>query len=179
MVGSTLILHKYPRLKGQGTHICVSKRDLDCNGSDDDDVIKRKHFPRYWLFVWGIHRWPGNSPHKGQWRWAMMFSLICAWINAWVNNREAGDLRHHRAHYDVIMLIMTSSCSLWRHRAHYDVIACRPLSVKPLSELLLGCCLIRPLQTNFSGKNTTIFYNEINFDLSSAKWWLFCFGINE
>ena len=43
----------------------------------------------------------GNSPHKGQWHGALMFSLICAWINDWVNNREAGDLRRHRAHYDV------------------------------------------------------------------------------
>ena len=49
----------------------------------------------------GIHRWPVNSPHKGQWRGALMFSLICTWINGWVNNREAGDLRHHR--------------TLWRH----------------------------------------------------------------
>ena len=31
-------------------------------------------------------------------------SLICAWINAWVNNREAGDLRLHRGHYDVIVM---------------------------------------------------------------------------
>ena len=46
----------------------------------------------------------GNSPHKGQWRRALMFSLICAWINSWVNNREAGDLRRHRAHYDVIVM---------------------------------------------------------------------------
>ena len=30
----------------------------------------------------------------------MMLSLICAWINGWVNNGEAGDLRRHRAHYD-------------------------------------------------------------------------------
>ena len=67
-----------------------------------DDVIKWKHFPRYWPFVWGIHRWPVNSPHKGQWRGALMFSLICAWINGWVNNGEAGDLRRHRPHYDVI-----------------------------------------------------------------------------
>ena len=44
---------------------------------------------------------PVNSPHKGQWRGALMFSLICAWINDWVNNREAGDLRRHRSHYDV------------------------------------------------------------------------------
>ena len=40
------------------------------------------------------------SPHKGQWRIALMFSLIYTWINRWVNNREAGDLRRHRAHYD-------------------------------------------------------------------------------
>ena len=49
-----------------------------------DDVIKWKHFPRYWPFVRGIHRSPVNSPHKGQWRGALMFSLICAWINDWV-----------------------------------------------------------------------------------------------
>ena len=55
-----------------------------------DDVIKWKRFPRYWLFVRGIHRSPVNSPHIGQWRGALMFSLICAWINGWVNNREAG-----------------------------------------------------------------------------------------
>ena len=50
----------------------------------------------------------GNSPHKGLWRKALMFTLICAWINRWVNNREAGDLRRHRAHYDVI--VMDSHC---------------------------------------------------------------------
>ena len=48
-----------------------------------DDVIKWKHFPRYWPFVRGIHRSPVNSPHKGQWRGALMFSLICARINDW------------------------------------------------------------------------------------------------
>ena len=53
------------------------------------------------------HRSPGNSPHKGQWRGALMFSLImliCVWINDWVNNREAGDLRRHHAHYDVTVM---------------------------------------------------------------------------
>ena len=69
-----------------------------------DDVIKWKHFPRYWPFVREIHRWPVNSPNKGQWGGALMFSLIYAWINDWVNNREAGDLRRHRAHYDVIVM---------------------------------------------------------------------------
>ena len=69
-----------------------------------DDVIKWKHFPRYWPFVRGIHRSPVNSLHKGQWRGALIFSLICAWINGWVNNREAGDLRLQRAHYGVIVM---------------------------------------------------------------------------
>ena len=39
-----------------------------------DDVIKWKHFPRYWPFVRRIHRSPVNSPHKGQWRGVLMFS---------------------------------------------------------------------------------------------------------
>ena len=33
-----------------------------------------------------------------------MFTLICARIIGWVNNREAGDLRRYRAHYDVIVM---------------------------------------------------------------------------
>ena len=71
-----------------------------------DDVIKWKHFPRYWPFVWRIHRSPVNSPHKGQWRGALMFSLIRAQINGWVNNRDAGDLRRHQAHCDVIVMLI-------------------------------------------------------------------------
>ena len=39
--------------------------------------------------------------HEGQWRGALMFSLICAWTNDWVNNRNADDLRRHRSRYDV------------------------------------------------------------------------------
>ena len=70
------------------------------------DVIKLKHFPRNWPFVRGIHRSPVNPPHKGQWRGALMFSLICVWINDWVNNHEAGDLRRYRAHYDVIVMVL-------------------------------------------------------------------------
>ena len=69
-----------------------------------DYVIKWKHFPHYWPLVQGIHRSPVNSLHKGQWGEALMFSLICAWINGWVNTREAGDLRRHSAHYDVTLM---------------------------------------------------------------------------
>ena len=81
-------------------NIIVADATTPCH----DDVIKWKHFPRYWPFVRGIHRSPVNSPHKGQWRGALMFSLICVWINDWVNNREASDLRRYHAHYDVIVM---------------------------------------------------------------------------
>ena len=62
----------------------------------------------------GIHPSSVNSSHKGQWRGALIFSLICAWINGWVNNRETDDLRHHRAHYDVIVIkkIARKSCPI-------------------------------------------------------------------
>ena len=34
-----------------------------------------------------------------------MFSLISPWINDWVNNhREAGELKRHGTHYDVIVM---------------------------------------------------------------------------
>ena len=64
-----------------------------------DSFIELKHFPRYLLLCgkFAGHRW--IPQHKGQWRGALMFSLICAWITNWVNSREAGDLRR---------LIMTS-----------------------------------------------------------------------
>ena len=88
-----------------------------------DDVIKWKHFPRNWPFVREIHRSPVNFLHKGQWRGALMFTLIYAWINDWVNNREAGDLRRQHGHYDVIVMLTTYThsspvmerygCRLW------------------------------------------------------------------
>ena len=83
-----------------------------------DDVIKWTHFPRYWPFVRGIHRSPVNSPYKGQWRGALMFSLICVWINGWVNNREAGDLRRYHAHYDIT--VMNKQSLVWpTNVSHY------------------------------------------------------------
>ena len=76
-----------------------------------DDVIKWTYFQRYWPFVRGIHRSPVNSPHKGQWRGALMFTLICAWINDWVNNRKADDLRRYRTHYDVTVMELVDEIS--------------------------------------------------------------------
>ena len=95
-------------LRGRGVHVTIMHfadglrnrgEWLVHSSSHQDDVIKWKHFPRYWPFVRGIHRSPVNSTHKGQWRDALTFSLICAWINGLVYNREAGDLRRQRAHY--------------------------------------------------------------------------------
>ena len=71
------------------------------SSTSHDDVIKWKHFPRYWPFVQGIHRSTVNSPHKGQWRGALVFSLISAWINGWLSNRDS---RRHRAHHDVTVM---------------------------------------------------------------------------
>ena len=48
-------------------------------------------------------------PHKGQWGWALVFSLITAWTNSWVNNQNAGDLRRHHAHYDATVIYLKHS----------------------------------------------------------------------
>ena len=90
----------FPLTKGQIPQRSVHDMKLSCMMTSPNG----KHFPRYWPFVRGIHQSPVNSPHKGQWRGALMFSLICVWINRWVNYGEAGDLRRHRAHYDVILM---------------------------------------------------------------------------
>ena len=82
--------------------------------ANHDDVIKWKHFPRYWPFLRGIHRSLVNSPHKGQWRGALMFSMICTCINGWVNNRDAGNLIHYRAHYDVTVMSVCAKPKRWR-----------------------------------------------------------------
>ena len=76
-----------------------------------DDATKWKQFPRYWPFVRVILRLSVNSPHKGQWRGVLVFSLICVWIKGWVNNLEAGYLRRHRAHYDITVMI--EACAHW------------------------------------------------------------------
>ena len=118
-----------------------------------DDVISWKHFPRYWPFVRGIHRSPVNSPHKCQWRGTMMgFFFICARINCWVNNREAGGLRRHRAHHDVFVMsksILTILEHIYKKQILFE-------SVLFLADASLGLpCL--PL-LGFCGKKKPIRY---------------------
>ena len=104
----TIIFHEINPLtnrdKSIGPHILFYESstvllDTQFTGGHDD-VIKWKHFPRYWPFVQS----PVNSSRKGQWRGALVFSLICAWTNSWANNRDAGNLRRYRAHYGVIVM---------------------------------------------------------------------------
>ena len=115
---------------------CSHDHDEDdgcsCNHRHPDDDTKWKQFLRYWPFVRGIHRSPVNSVHKGQWRGALMLSLSCAWMNGWVNNGEAGDLRR----------------PLWRH---CNAVRVCNQSTSVLSHLY-GALLINTLRTRQNGR---------------------------
>ena len=128
----TLFCYESKIIRGE---ICCSAELVSFNSMwtsrhvNHDDVIKWKHFPRFWPFVRGIHRSTVNSPHKGQWRGALVLSLICAWVNTWVNNGEAGDFRRHRAHYDVIVKDCCITGLLWGEPAGHrwiTLITARP-----------------------------------------------------
>ena len=68
-----------------------------------DDVMKWKHFPRYWPFVWGIHRCPVNSPHK--WPVTRSFDVFFDLrLNKQLSKQWWG------------WWFDTLSCPLWRHR---------------------------------------------------------------
>ena len=83
-----------------------------------DDVMKWKHFLRHWSFVRGIHRSPVNSPHNGQWRGALIFSFIYAQTNGWANLWDTGDLRRHRAHYDITVMLIEISQTTYKCKRH-------------------------------------------------------------
>ena len=80
---------------------CLVATDVIPGPWQHDDVIQGKLFARHRPFLRAIYRSPLNSPHKSKWRGALVFSLIWAWTNGWVNNRDAGYLRRHRTHYYV------------------------------------------------------------------------------
>ena len=91
-----------------------------------DEVTKLKHFPRYRPFVRGIHWSPVNSTHKGQWRGALMFSLICA-LNKRLSKQSWGWwfetlLCSLWRHCNVSQLTVSKDdCSIWYHRAHFNI----------------------------------------------------------
>ena len=91
-----------------------------------DDFIKWKHFPRYWSFVRGIHRSPVNSPHKGHWCGALMFSLISAWINVLSKQWRGGWFE-------------TPSCSLWHHCNAFASVCIKAIPSRSIKVSLLPC----------------------------------------
>ena len=87
---------------------CISHVFLHGDSNENhEDFIQWKYFRGYWPSVLEIRRLPVDSPHKGQWRGTLMLTLNSARTNVWANNRDAGDLRHHRAHYDVAVMYHT------------------------------------------------------------------------
>ena len=76
-----------------------------------DDIIRWKHFPRYRSLCGEItgHRWISRTTASN----AELF--ICAWTNGCANNRDAGDLRHHCAHYDVTVRCFATHMRSMRH----------------------------------------------------------------
>ena len=71
---------------------------------------------------------PVNSPHKGQWRRALMSSLICAWTSGWANNRDADDLSHPGSRW------LWCQCNESGHREPWY----RPISLEAIPILLLN-----------------------------------------
>ena len=60
-----------------------------------------------------LHRSQVNSPHKGQWRAALIFALICAWRNGWVNNRYTSNLGRHCTHFGVMAILTIHPIACW------------------------------------------------------------------
>ena len=96
---------------------------------------------------------PGEIPPQRTVTRSLMFSLICVWINDWVNNRKAGDLRRYRADYDVIVMITWSKFSFvvsqymfWYHshmamlhRSHtFYALACQTAHITPITTVANG-----------------------------------------
>ena len=91
--------------QGYSVNVFFTSGSIWCHRSMHYDVIKWKHFPSNWPFVRGIHRsrWIPHTKTSDAELWCFVF--MCVWINGWVNNREAGDLRLHCGHCDVIIMV--------------------------------------------------------------------------
>ena len=114
-----LVFNLTSRIVSKINHVlCTSISNI----RDTYYLMRRGHLTR--------PRSPVDSPHKGQWHAALTFSLIYPWTNGWANNRDADDLRRHRAHYDVTVMILPSKCTSMCHtwaRIEFDEIITRPI----------------------------------------------------
>ena len=119
-----LTLHRYLNLPlRQGSRV-VGKRDFYYKMMSSSGNIFRITGP-----FWGSSPVTGEFPHKGQWRRALMYPLICAWTNDWVNTRDPDDLRRHGVHYGVTVMdpcgLLTSYSEL-KYRSMYGLpVSCR------------------------------------------------------
>ena len=99
---------------------CICDADISADTGIHDDVIKWKHFPRYWL-LWGEftgHRWNPHTKASNAELWCFLWS---APEQTFVNNSKTADLRRHRAHYYVTVMVMLTwklCCVLIRWYTH-------------------------------------------------------------
>ena len=116
-----------------------------------------KYFLCYWPFVTGICRSPMDSPRKGQWRGALMFSLICVCTNGWTNNQDAG----------ILIYWFIRLYSWWRHQMEtFSTFLALCVGNSPFTSEFRSQ---RPLSQNF----VVLLDLRLNKRLSkqSRRWW--------
>ena len=122
MHSSSLRIIKIYHCLSLNTINLIKSYQRDIEGSRDISSVtwwrhQMETFPPYWPFVRWIRRSPVNCAHMGQWRGALMFSLMCAWTNGSANHRDAGDLRRHCPlyHVTVMSIYFFNICCVTRH----------------------------------------------------------------
>ena len=152
-----LFLNKLQWNSNQGMYLKISPANLRpfCSSLNvlHDDVIKLKHFPRSWPFVRGIHRSPRWIPRTKASDAELYLVRVC--INGRVNNRKPGDLRRHRAHYDVMVMKSWQNESVLNQRwRHIDgLVQDCSISIASALEILQSCT------------ESSIFSNRIRYSL--------------
>ena len=135
---------------------------------------------------------PGEFPaEKGKWQGVLMLSLICTRINGWVNSGEAGDLRSHRAHYEVIVMYIAwnslhrqigSNCTCWMHnvgvqsgfrgsewKSRSPVNAWWRHQMETFSALLAICAGNSPVPGEFPAQRPVTWTFDVFFDMCLNK----------
>ena len=142
-------IHQWPM---DSTHKGPVTRKMFPFGDGLHDHVKTGPMATLFVGTISLMDFHGNSvlmeisfcSHKGRWRGTLIFSLICAWTNGWINNRDAGDLRRHRAYYNVVVMTSILTKKSLQKFAH-DITAMLPWHVQtcaaiswPVSELPQG-----------------------------------------
>ena len=81
--------------------LIVEKKIIMMTSSNGDIFRATGHLCGEFIGLWWIPHTKASDAEL----WCFLF--ICAWINGWVNNREAGDLRRYSPHYDVTVMWCT------------------------------------------------------------------------